>query len=144
METVRHVLAVTFAVRSAVSANVANYTVPYCTVPVARGLRVEAGGVEAEAIRQLSGAGALDGRAQAGHHRVDLLRQIVLQVRHNVPLHLFEVVGAVGDPLPRGHLRLALLGADDVRDGLARGHAVALARLLPAKRHLRDWSFRFS
>ena len=56
----------------------------FVIVPSAGGvhhLGVELGRVEAEAVGDVRGVGALDGLAQAAHHRVHLLSEVVVQVQ---------------------------------------------------------------
>ena len=111
---------------------------------------VKLGRVEAEAVGDVRGVGALDGLAQARHHGVDLLREVVVEVQLEAAVlggDLVGVVCAVGESLAAGALVHGaaagdLLGGgvrlegDDVRDGFALVDALSLPRGSQPQRHL--------
>mmetsp|Transcript_8108 Transcript_8108/g.32766 ORF Transcript_8108/g.32766 Transcript_8108/m.32766 type:complete len:646 (-) Transcript_8108:2155-4092(-) len=113
-------------------------------------LVVKLGRVEAEAVGDVRGVGALDGLAQARHHGVNLLREVVVEVQLEAAVlggDLVGVVGAVGESLAAGALVHGaaagdLLGGgvrlegDDVRDGFALVDALSLPRGSQPQRHL--------
>ena len=111
---------------------------------------VKLGRVESEAVGDVRGVGALDGLAQARHHGVDLLREVVVEVQLEAAVlggDFVGVVGAVGESLAAGALVHGatagdLLGGgvclegDDVRDGFALVDALSLPRGSQPQRHL--------